>query len=51
MILRSLAVWFVLIAAEILHGILRGIFLVPRVGEYTHTSEITDTQTQTQKER
>jgi hypothetical protein len=34
MILRSLAVWLILIAAEILHGILRGIFLVPCVGEF-----------------
>jgi hypothetical protein len=33
-LLRSLAVWLILIAAEIIHGILRGIFLVPRVGEF-----------------
>jgi hypothetical protein len=31
---RSLAVWLVIICAEILHGIARGIFLVPRVGEF-----------------
>lgn len=31
---RSLAVWLLLIAAEILHGIARGIFLVPHVGEF-----------------
>ena len=29
---RSIIVWLVLICAEILHGIVRGIFLVPRVG-------------------
>jgi len=31
---RAGAVWLVLICAEILHGILRGIFLVPHVGEF-----------------
>ncbi len=33
-LIRSLAVWFALIAAEILHGIARGIILVPHVGEF-----------------
>jgi uncharacterized protein YneF (UPF0154 family) len=32
-ITRAIAVWLVLIVAEILHGIARGIFLVPHVGE------------------
>ena len=32
--LRSLAVWLILIAVEILHGIARGIFLVPHVGQF-----------------
>lgn len=31
---RALVVWLVLIAAETLHGILRGLFLVPRVGAF-----------------
>ena len=31
---RALAIWLVLICAEILHGIARGIFLVPHVGEF-----------------
>jgi hypothetical protein len=31
---RALTIWLVLICAEILHGILRGIFLVPHVGEF-----------------
>lgn len=31
---RAFAVWLVLIVAEILHGIARGIFLVPHVGEF-----------------
>ena len=31
---RAMAVWLVLIAAEIVHGIARGIFLVPHVGEF-----------------
>ena len=34
MLLRSLAIWLILIAAEIFHGIARGIFLVPHVGEF-----------------
>lgn len=33
-ITRALAVWLVLICAEILHGIARGIFLVRHVGEF-----------------
>ena len=32
--LRSLVVWLILIAVEILHGIARGIFLVPHVGQF-----------------
>ena len=31
---RAITVWLVLIVAEILHGIARGIFLVPHVGEF-----------------
>ena len=31
---RATVIWLVLIAAEILHGIARGIFLVPHVGEF-----------------
>ncbi len=31
---RAVAVWLVLIAAEMLHGIARGVFLVPYVGEF-----------------
>jgi hypothetical protein len=31
---RAIAIWLVLICAEILHGIARGIFLVPHVGEF-----------------
>ena len=31
---RSLAIWLLLICAEILHGILRAFFLVPLVGEF-----------------
>ena len=34
MIRKSLVVWLILIAAEILHGIARGIFLVPHVGQF-----------------
>jgi hypothetical protein len=34
MIVRSLLVWLLLIAAEILHGIARAIFLVPFVGDF-----------------
>jgi hypothetical protein len=33
MIARGFVVWLILIAAEILHGIARAIFLVPHVGE------------------
>jgi hypothetical protein len=33
-LLRALAVWLILIAAEIVHGIARAIFLVPWVGEF-----------------
>ena len=33
-VVRSLAIWLVLICAEVLHGIARGIFLVPHVGEF-----------------
>ena len=32
--LRAFAVWLIIIAAEIVHGILRAIVLVPRVGEF-----------------
>ncbi len=31
---RAVTVWLILIVAEILHGIARGIFLVPHVGEF-----------------
>jgi len=31
---RAIAVWLVLVVAEILHGIARGIFLVPHVGQF-----------------
>ena len=31
---RVVAIWLVLIVAEILHGIARGLFLVPYVGEF-----------------
>jgi hypothetical protein len=31
---RAFAVWLLLIVAEILHGIARGVFLVPHVGEF-----------------
>lgn len=31
---QSIAVWFVLILAEILHGIARGVLLVPYVGQF-----------------
>jgi hypothetical protein len=31
---RSLAVWLLLIVAEIVHGIARGVLLVPQVGEF-----------------
>lgn len=33
-VLRSLAVWLLIICAEIIHGILRAILLVPMVGEF-----------------
>lgn len=34
LIIRSLAVWIMLIVAEIIHGILRAMALVPVVGEF-----------------
>lgn len=34
MIVKALAVWLLLICAEILHGIARAILLVPHVGEF-----------------
>ena len=34
MIRKALIVWLILIAAEIVHGIARGIFLVPHVGQF-----------------
>ena len=34
LIARAVAVWLVIILAEILHGIARGLFLVPLVGEF-----------------
>lgn len=33
-VIRSLAIWLVLICIEIVHGILRAILLVPLVGEF-----------------
>lgn len=33
-VLRSLAIWLLLICAEIVHGILRAILFVPLVGEF-----------------
>lgn len=33
-LIRALSVWFILIAVEIVHGILRAIFLVPLVGDF-----------------
>ena len=33
MLLRSLAVWLLIIAVETLHGILRAVLLVPRLGD------------------
>jgi hypothetical protein len=33
-ITRAIAVWIVLIVAETVHGLTRGVFLVPRVGEF-----------------
>lgn len=32
--LRALAIWFALIAAEFVHGIMRALFLVPYVGDF-----------------
>ena len=34
MTLRAFAVWLLLMAAEVVHGILRAIFLVPVVGDF-----------------
>ena len=31
---KAFVVWFILIVAEIMHGILRRIFLVPCVGQF-----------------
>jgi hypothetical protein len=39
MILRSLAIWLLMMAAEALHGIARAIFLVPHVGQF-HSNQI-----------
>jgi hypothetical protein len=33
-IIRSLAIWLLIICAEIIHGILRAVLLVPIVGEF-----------------
>lgn len=33
LLFKALIVWLVLVAAEIIHGILRGIFLQPRLGD------------------
>jgi hypothetical protein len=33
-VLRSFAIWLLLICAEIIHGILRAVLLVPLVGEF-----------------
>jgi hypothetical protein len=33
-VIRSLAIWLLIICAEILHGILRAVLLVPPVGEF-----------------
>lgn len=33
-VLRALVVWLIIVLAEIVHGIVRGILLVPRVGEF-----------------
>ena len=35
LLLRSVAVWLVVIAAETVHGVLRGLLLVPLVGDLT----------------
>ena len=32
--LRSLIIWLIIIAAEVIHGILRGLFLAPVVGDF-----------------
>jgi hypothetical protein len=32
--LKSLLIWLILVAAEILHGIARAVLLVPHVGEF-----------------
>jgi hypothetical protein len=32
--LRAFSIWLLLIAAEVLHGIVRAVFLVPHVGEF-----------------
>ena len=34
MLLRSIAIWFVLIGAEVMHGIARTFWLVPVVGDF-----------------
>ena len=34
MIRKAIAIWLVLIVAEIVHGVIRGILLVPYVGEF-----------------
>lgn len=33
-VLRSIAVWFILLSAEVIHGVLRAIVLVPLVGPF-----------------
>ncbi len=33
-VIRSLAIWLLIICAEIVHGILRAVLLVPMVGEF-----------------
>jgi len=33
-LIKAFFVWLILIAAEILHGIARGVFLVPHVGQF-----------------
>jgi hypothetical protein len=33
-VIRSLAIWLLIICAEIIHGILRAVLLVPMVGEF-----------------
>jgi hypothetical protein len=34
MIIKAVVIWFLLILAEILHGVLRAVLLVPHVGEF-----------------